>query len=196
MNPLDLQTFNQAIALAQAGQKQDAYGQIKKLYYNYPQNTDVLIWLAYTTSDLNEAEWALNQASVFAPGNQRVSQAWDWLKQARENQWGPPPSSHSEVISTPAPPPYYNPTPAYMPVPAPAPVYYQQPVQVPYYPGMVGFHCPYCRTNMPPLTRQRISTGGWITFAILLMVCFPLCWIGLLMKENYNQCVQCGVNLN
>jgi len=30
----------------------------------------------------------------------------------------------------------------------------------------------------------RISTGGWITFAILLAFCWPLFWIGLLSRSH------------
>ncbi len=193
MNPIDLQTFNQAVSLAQAGQKQDAYGQIKTLYYNYPDNTDVLIWLAYTTPDSAEADWALNRATNIEPGNARVASARDWLAQEKAKQWNSPPPPPTMPVM-PMPQPQY-----YQPLPPPQPYYQPQPqpnlmynVQA----GSLGFQCPYCRTNVPPMIQQRISTGGWIVFAVLLVTCFPLCWIGLLMKENYQQCIQCGVKLN
>jgi hypothetical protein len=186
MNPIDVQTFNQAIAMAQAGQKQDAYGQIKSLYYNYPENTDVLLWMAYTTADLGEAEWAINRAATIAPGNGRVLQALEWLAKAKANQWSPPPAQA-----------YMPPTSQALPyvIPAPQPQPFYPPAPVVYQVNTLGFQCPYCRTNMPPIVRQRISVGGWVVFAVLLTVCFPLCWIGLLMKEDQYQCVQCGVNL-
>jgi DNA-directed RNA polymerase subunit RPC12/RpoP len=59
----------------------------------------------------------------------------------------------------------------------------------------VGFRCPYCNATTPPFRGQRISTGGWITFAVLMFVCLPLFWIGLLMKEDYTQCSNCGIKL-
>jgi len=63
--------------------------------------------------------------------------------------------------------------------------------------GRVGpvLHCPYCRAYAPSLIRQRISTGGWITFVVLLFFFFPLFWIGLLIKEDYYVCCSCGVRL-
>lgn len=59
----------------------------------------------------------------------------------------------------------------------------------------VGFSCPFCRSTLPPQQLQRISTSGWIVFAMLLVFCFPLFWIGLLMKEPSPACSQCGVKL-
>ena len=59
----------------------------------------------------------------------------------------------------------------------------------------MGFECPFCHTNNPPLVRQKVSTAGWMTFWVLLLVCFPICWIGLLMKEDYRVCSQCGITL-
>jgi hypothetical protein len=38
---------------------------------------------------------------------------------------------------------------------------------------------------------QKISTAGWITFATLMLVCLPLFWIGLLIKEPRCQCPNC-----
>ena len=58
-----------------------------------------------------------------------------------------------------------------------------------------GFACPFCRAHGAPLQRAKISTAGWIVFAVLLLLCFPLFWIGLLMKETYRVCGSCGSNL-
>jgi hypothetical protein len=62
-------------------------------------------------------------------------------------------------------------------------------------PAPTGFSCPFCQATSPPVRAQRISTGGWITFAVLLVVCFPLFWIGLLIKEDYTSCSACGIRL-
>jgi len=61
--------------------------------------------------------------------------------------------------------------------------------------GNVAFKCPYCQSQSPPIQKQKISTAGWILFVVLLLACFPLCWIGLLMKEDYRACSFCGLNL-
>jgi hypothetical protein len=58
-----------------------------------------------------------------------------------------------------------------------------------------GFRCPYCQTTTPPQTREQISIAGWIVFAAMLFFCFPLFWIGLLMKETYHTCSGCGMRL-
>ena len=46
------------------------------------------------------------------------------------------------------------------------------------------------------MTKRRISTGGWITFGVLLVLCFPLFWIGLLIKEDYRVCGTCLAKLD
>ena len=77
--------------------------------------------------------------------------------------------------------------------PSPHPAEYYPPPDAP--PAPVGFSCPFCHTTSPPIRAQRISTGGWITFAVLLLVCLPLFWIGLLIKEDYTVCRACGIRL-
>ncbi|MGI9013768.1 MAG: hypothetical protein ACR2GY_05890 [Phycisphaerales bacterium] len=74
------------------------------------------------------------------------------------------------------------------------PPYQQPPPQPPHShpPMQAGFACPLCSSSAAPVQRQRISTGGWITFAVLLLVCLPLFWIGLLIKEDYTVCGACG----
>src|SRR5690349_10419840 len=46
---------------------------------------------------------------------------------------------------------------------------------------LASFRCPNCNTHLPPLLERKISTAGWITFAVLLVTVFPLFWIGLLI---------------
>lgn len=58
------------------------------------------------------------------------------------------------------------------------------------------YKCPYCGTNQTPYTTTQISTGGWIVFAVMLLVCFPLFWVGLLMKDSHQTCSQCRIRLN
>ena len=51
-----------------------------------------------------------------------------------------------------------------------------------------GFRCPFCRADDPPVVREKVSAAGWIVLVVLIFFCFPLFWIGLLMKENYREC--------
>jgi hypothetical protein len=77
--------------------------------------------------------------------------------------------------------------------PAYQPYQSQYPPQ--YQPG--GFVCPYCRTTMPPVTCTKDSTAGWVVFIFLMLTCFGivLAWIGLLIKDTYKVCSQCGIKL-
>lgn len=63
-------------------------------------------------------------------------------------------------------------------------------------PGAEGFRCPFCQSTAKPLVREKISVGGWVVFAVMLFMCFPLFWIGLLMKDTYHVCRTCGIQLS
>lgn len=54
-----------------------------------------------------------------------------------------------------------------------------------------NFQCPNCGSTFLPRTERRISTGGWVTFAVLLVFFFPLFWIGFLIKEDIHVCPVC-----
>jgi hypothetical protein len=85
----------------------------------------------------------------------------------------------------------------------PRPVYQPPPIQpayvVPVMPVMPyavqNFRCPFCQTTYPPLLRQKVSAAGWVVFALLLLFCIPLCFIGLSMKDEYRVCAGCGVTI-
>jgi hypothetical protein len=59
-----------------------------------------------------------------------------------------------------------------------------------------NFRCPFCGTDAPPEIARRISTAGWIVFAVMIIFCFPLFFIGLLIKEEYSQCSWCRASLS
>jgi hypothetical protein len=59
----------------------------------------------------------------------------------------------------------------------------------------IGFRCPFCQSTYPPAVKRRISTAGWVIFAVLLIACFPLSIIGLFVKEDYRVCSSCGITL-
>jgi lipopolysaccharide-induced tumor necrosis factor-alpha factor len=54
-----------------------------------------------------------------------------------------------------------------------------------------SYHCPNCGTNAPPILRSKISDGGWLVFVLMLVFCFPLFWIGFLMRQQYSVCPAC-----
>jgi DNA-directed RNA polymerase subunit RPC12/RpoP len=56
--------------------------------------------------------------------------------------------------------------------------------------------CRNCGTSRRPITTTAISDGGWITFVLLLIFFFPLCWIGLLMTETRVKCSECGSRIS
>jgi len=72
-----------------------------------------------------------------------------------------------------------------------APLIYQQPG-----PFAQPFRCPHCMSQYMPRMERRISTAGWITFAVLLVFFFPLFWIGLLIKEDVPICQTCNSKVN
>ena len=58
------------------------------------------------------------------------------------------------------------------------------------------FRCPFCRSREEPLTRQQVSGEGIFVFCLLLLFCFPLCFIGLLLTKTVHTCAACGVRLD
>lgn len=58
-----------------------------------------------------------------------------------------------------------------------------------------AYRCPRCMSNVLPRLERKISTGGWITFAVLLVFFFPLFWIGLLIKEDTHTCPACNIRV-
>ncbi len=57
------------------------------------------------------------------------------------------------------------------------------------------YKCPYCQHEGPPRIEKKMSSNGWILFIVLLMLCFPLCWIPFVMddmKEEKRRCMSCG----
>lgn len=70
--------------------------------------------------------------------------------------------------------------------PPPAPVV---PLRQPNTPA--GFHCPHCQSTAPPVVAKRIGVAGWVVFFALLIFCFPLCFIGFFIREEYRMCSWC-----
>lgn len=64
---------------------------------------------------------------------------------------------------------------------------YQKP-----YGAMQTRGCPRCGSPIAPRIEEKISTAGWIVFAVLLVTFFPLFWIGFLIKEQVAVCPMCS----
>jgi RNA polymerase subunit RPABC4/transcription elongation factor Spt4 len=58
-----------------------------------------------------------------------------------------------------------------------------------------NYRCPRCGTNHLPIVKRQISTAGWITFAVLLVLTGILFWIGLLIREDVKSCPICGFTM-
>ena len=54
-----------------------------------------------------------------------------------------------------------------------------------------NYRCPRCGSHYLPIVERKISTAGWIVFAVLLIFTFIFFWIGLLMKEDVRICPVC-----
>lgn len=76
-------------------------------------------------------------------------------------------------------------------IPPPQPLAYHQTQNMAY-----AFRCPRCATQAVPRYTKKVSTAGWIVFAVLLVTFFPLFWIGLLIKEPVPFCSVCNLKLN
>ncbi len=79
---------------------------------------------------------------------------------------------------------------ATQPPPPPQPLAYQKPQQNMAY----NLHCPRCASQIFK-TERKVSTMGWIVFAVLLVTFFPLFWIGLLIKEDVRVCQACNFRI-
>jgi hypothetical protein len=81
MQPAELEKFNQAVALAQAGRKQEARSLLAELLRTYPNDPNVLLWFAFTTDDLNQSRLALEKVRALDPANPALPGAESWLAQ-------------------------------------------------------------------------------------------------------------------
>jgi RNA polymerase subunit RPABC4/transcription elongation factor Spt4 len=75
--------------------------------------------------------------------------------------------------------------------PRPQPLAHRQQPQTLAY----GFRCPRCSSQFYPKLVRKVSTAGWIVFAILMVTFFPLFWIGLLIKEDVRICAVCNARI-
>jgi hypothetical protein len=55
-----------------------------------------------------------------------------------------------------------------------------------------AFECPYCGSREQPELQKETASIGWILFVVLLLFFFPLCWLGIFMRETWEVCWECG----
>jgi RNA polymerase subunit RPABC4/transcription elongation factor Spt4 len=70
---------------------------------------------------------------------------------------------------------------------APQPLVQQGQSQMAY-----GYRCPRCGSQNLPHLERKISAAGWVVFAVLLVVFFPLFWVGFFIKEDVRVCPVCN----
>lgn len=99
-----------------------------------------------------------------------------------------------QPLSNLAPPPQFRQQQPPMRAPMPVPYYQQQQQQ--HQPLMsYGYRCPHCGTQNLPFYTKKIATAGWIVFAVLLVMFFPLFWVGFLIKEDVKICPVCNLRV-
>ena len=88
MNASDQEIYNQALSYSNTGYKSKAYNLLVNLYNSNQNQNDVniLIALAYTAPDVEEARTTLKQAAQLAPGNPEIDRAKNWLTTQRTVQ--------------------------------------------------------------------------------------------------------------
>ena len=55
-----------------------------------------------------------------------------------------------------------------------------------------SFACARCGSWEEPESQEVTATAGWILFVVLLVSCFPLCWLGFSIRETWDFCPDCG----
>lgn len=81
-----LENFNHAVALAHAGEKLLANDKLRYLAQLYPNQPDILIWLAFTAPTLREAEEAINRVAIIQPNYPSLPDARSWLARQKTEQ--------------------------------------------------------------------------------------------------------------
>lgn len=51
--------------------------------------------------------------------------------------------------------------------------------------------CPTCGLPQAKKISSKVTVVGWIVFCAVLVIFFPLCWVGLLIREPVLRCQRC-----
>jgi hypothetical protein len=74
-----LERFNTAVRLAQAGKKVEAHSKLKELEIIRPNDSNLLLWLTFTTQDIKAARQWLQKLRQLDPQNPSLVGAYRWL---------------------------------------------------------------------------------------------------------------------
>ena len=85
MKPEALQTFYQAIKLAETGQKEAAHHLMKQLAVSYPDDPKLLLWLIYTSTELMEAQGYLIKLAGIDLDDPNLPRARAWVNSPESN---------------------------------------------------------------------------------------------------------------
>ncbi|MBD3265808.1 hypothetical protein GF373_03995 [bacterium] len=58
--------------------------------------------------------------------------------------------------------------------------------------------CPYCQHEGEPIIKKQVAMQGWVVFIVLLIFCFPICWLPFLFDGCYEEvriCTACQCKL-
>ncbi len=102
MNPTDLQMFNSAVVLAQSGNTAAAHASLLTLNQRYPDESNVLLWLAFTSSNLKEARAALEKVARNDAANPALPSAQSWLAGQEATQVQAQPVFQAVAVAEPA----------------------------------------------------------------------------------------------
>ena len=99
----DLQQFQQAVSIAQAGRKEEAHTVLTQLAYTNPNDSNLLLWLAFTATNLSTAHFALTRLRQLDPANPSLPGAESWLltEEARQPVPTIPTMHFNNVVASP-----------------------------------------------------------------------------------------------
>jgi len=164
MSPEDVALCQQAIELANSGQKQSAYEQFCSIY-NHGNSEDVtlLYWIAVTTPSLEEAQRAMDTIARSEPNHSElhalqayVAQKEESVRLQRQEEEEKQAASHWQ------------------------------------FPILTCPYC-HTKAPVLPYSKVSTAGCILSVILLLSVVGIPLCWIGLLMKDKYYQCSGCGI---
>lgn len=172
MSPEDIALCQQAIELANSGQTQAAYEQFCSIHnHGNPEDVTLLYWIAVTTPSREEAQRAIDTITRLEPDHPELHalQSYVARKEEVEKQRQRQDAEEEKKRRE------------------EAAAVWQHPILT----------CPYCHASTRAQPASKVTTAGWIIFAVLLIsiIGIPFCWIGLLFRENYYRCGSCGILL-
>ncbi len=177
MNREDMARCQQAIDLANSGQKQLAYGQFSALY-NHGNTEDItlLYWIAYTTPAIEEAQRALATIAYLEPDHPKLQELREYVGR-KQLRFVHPPARLGPSLQC----PYCR---------YAGPVRIAQKISVA---GWIWFSAFFllflcCWLALVPST--QVTTMGCVGFFFLLLGI-----IGLFIKKRSYACSSCGIAL-